>query len=71
MSLGVLIITLIFNKMIFDSGNNIHSEMIKGVLNAPINLFFDVTPTGVIINRFSKDLENVTYAFWGFRELFT
>jgi hypothetical protein len=31
--------------------------MIKAVLQAPINLFYDVTPTGVVLNRFSKDLE--------------
>ena len=31
--------------------------MIKAVLLAPINLFYDVTPTGVVLNRFSKDLE--------------
>lgn len=26
-------------------------------MNSPINLFFDVTPTGTILNRFSKDLQ--------------
>jgi ABC-type multidrug transport system fused ATPase/permease subunit len=31
--------------------------MIHSVLRAPINLFFDVTPTGTIMNRFSKDLQ--------------
>ena len=30
--------------------------MINRVLKAPINLFYDITPTGLIINRFSKDL---------------
>lgn len=30
--------------------------MFKRLLNAPINLFFDNTPTGKIINRFSDDL---------------
>lgn len=30
--------------------------MIHKVMRAPINLFFDVTPTGTIMNRFSKDL---------------
>lgn len=41
--------------------------MISKVLNAPINLFFDVTPTGTILNRFSKDLtvldEQIFYKF--------
>lgn len=34
----------------------IHEEMIENVMNAPINLYFDVTPVGRILNKFSKDL---------------
>jgi ABC-type multidrug transport system fused ATPase/permease subunit len=34
----------------------LHKEMIKKVMNAPINLYFDVTPVGRILNRFTKDL---------------
>jgi len=34
----------------------LHSEMLNRVLCAPINLFYDVTPIGKILNRFSKDL---------------
>ena len=38
-------------------------------MNAPINLFFDVTPTGTIMNRFSKDLQvmdnNIAFIFGG------
>ena len=34
----------------------IHNKYIAIVLQAPINLFFDVTPVGKILNRFSKDL---------------
>ena len=30
--------------------------MIERVIAAPINLYFDVTPTGRILNKFSKDL---------------
>ena len=30
--------------------------MIDRVLNAPINLYFDTTPIGRIINRFTKDM---------------
>ena len=35
----------------------LHTEMLSKVLNAPINLYFDVTPIGKILNRFSKDLD--------------
>ena len=31
--------------------------MIKRVCHAPVNTYFDVTPSGVIINRFSNDLK--------------
>lgn len=34
----------------------LHNRLIARVFNAPINLFFDVTPIGKILNRFSKDL---------------
>ena len=30
--------------------------MIERVILAPINLYFDITPTGRILNKFSKDL---------------
>ena len=30
--------------------------MIERVLKAPINIYFDTTPIGRIMNRFSKDL---------------
>lgn len=33
--------------------------MIKSVFNAPINLYFDTTPVGRILNRFSKDLMTI------------
>jgi len=34
----------------------VHSSLLERVLKAPINLFFDVTPIGKILNRFSNDL---------------
>ena len=38
------------------ASRKIHQEMIDKLLKAPINLFFDMTPVGTIMNRFSKDL---------------
>jgi hypothetical protein len=34
----------------------VHQLMLNRVINAPINLYFDITPIGRIMNRFSKDL---------------
>ena len=41
------------------AAKKLHEEMLNKVLNAPINLYFDVTPIGRILNRFSKDLNVV------------
>jgi ABC-type multidrug transport system fused ATPase/permease subunit len=35
---------------------NSHELLLKSLLRAPINLFYDVTPLGRILNRLSKDL---------------
>lgn len=44
--------------------------MLVRVMNAPINLYFDVTPIGRILNRFSKDLsvmeQQIMWPFGGF-----
>ena len=34
----------------------LHNRLITRVFKAPINLFYDITPIGKILNRFSKDL---------------
>jgi len=35
----------------------LHNKILGKVIRAPINLYFDVTPIGKILNRFSKDLQ--------------
>ena len=40
-----------------------HNDMLKKVFNAPINLYFDVTPIGRILNKFSKDLTGIEREF--------
>ena len=37
--------------------------MIERILNAPINLYFDTTPIGRVLNRFSKDLNVMDIQF--------
>lgn len=68
-SLMVFLRSVIATNMIFIGVNRAHADMIRRVLRAPINLFYDVTPTGLIINRFSNDLgaiEGIVMAMmWG------
>lgn len=52
----VFLRSVIATHMIYVGINRAHKEMISRVLRAPINLFYDVTPSGLIINRFSNDL---------------
>ena len=37
--------------------NRFFKKMANKIIKAPINLYFDVTPSGWILNRFSKDLQ--------------
>ena len=45
----------------------LHNKYLNILFNAPVNLFYDVTPLGKILNRFSTDLaaidENLQMAF--------
>ncbi|RLN65137.1 hypothetical protein BBJ29_010091 [Phytophthora kernoviae] len=36
-----------------------HDELFRGVLRAPVTRYFDVTPVGQILNRFSNDLDQM------------
>lgn len=45
-------------------GNTLHHDMLSRVMKAPINLYHDITSSGMILNRFSKDLSSLLYAMW-------
>lgn len=48
------------------AGKSMHDEMLRSVLRAPIR-FFDSTPIGRILQRFSRDVESVdVYLQWSF-----
>ena len=42
------------------AASNIHKDFLNKVLRAPMS-FFDTTPTGRIVNRFSKDIESIDH----------
>ena len=46
------------------SSKALHNSLIANVYQAPINLYFDKTPIGKILNRFSKDLAIVDEQIW-------
>lgn len=56
-SLMMLLRCFLLFMMTLRGSRNLHNQMVAKVLRAPVNLFFDVTPTGNIMNRFSKDLQ--------------
>lgn len=70
--LGVVVLVGSFLNNIFwlergiRAGKNIHDKMLKSVLYSPVR-FFDATPIGRIIQRFSRDIESVdVHLQWSF-----
>ncbi|RHY84314.1 hypothetical protein DYB26_002032 [Aphanomyces astaci] len=51
-SIFVLVTAMLCSK-------NFHSKVLHNVLGAPVPTFFDVTPVGRILNRFSSDLDQI------------
>ena len=41
------------------AAKKLHAEMINRIIQAPINLYYDVTPIGKSLNKFSKDLNGL------------
>ncbi len=68
--IGVLVLSLLNNFFWLErgikAGKNMHDSMLRSVLKAPVR-FFDSTPVGRIIQRFSRDVESVDiYLQWSF-----
>jgi len=55
--LSVILRVCFFTLIAMRSCRALHKAVLQKVLLAPINLFFDITPSGRILNRFSGDLE--------------
>uniref|UniRef100_A0A158R5R5 ABC transmembrane type-1 domain-containing protein n=1 Tax=Syphacia muris TaxID=451379 RepID=A0A158R5R5_9BILA len=58
--LGVsgLIKAFIFAHVTLNSASKLHNKMLRSVLRANLH-FFDTTPSGRILNRFSKDMDEI------------
>ena len=41
-----------------------HNRYLNILFSAPVNLYFDVTPLGKILNRFSNDLAVMDKSLW-------
>lgn len=68
--IAVLVLSLLNNFYWLErgikAGKTMHDKMLRSVLAAPVR-FFDSTPVGRIIQRFSRDIESVdVYLQWSF-----
>jgi ABC-type multidrug transport system fused ATPase/permease subunit len=63
---GVLVNRLFWLERGMAAGKNMHNQMLRAVLKAPLR-FFDSTPIGRILQRFSRDVESVDiHLQWSF-----
>uniref|UniRef100_A0A1I7WQ35 ABC transmembrane type-1 domain-containing protein n=1 Tax=Heterorhabditis bacteriophora TaxID=37862 RepID=A0A1I7WQ35_HETBA len=51
-----LVKAMIFVKVSLNAGSRLHNNMFSSVIRGAVS-FFDTTPTGRILNRFSKDMD--------------
>jgi ABC-type multidrug transport system fused ATPase/permease subunit len=64
--LGVLANRLLWLERGMAAGRDMHNQMLRSVLRAPIR-FFDSTPVGRVLQRFSRDVEAVDIQLqWSF-----
>eukprot|EP00048_Salpingoeca_helianthica_P002825 m.61104 g.61104 ORF g.61104 m.61104 type:complete len:1523 (-) comp12327_c0_seq3:30-4598(-) len=54
-SVGILVVTLLSSATAVAASRTLHARMMLAVLRSPMT-FFDTTPLGRIVNRFSKDI---------------
>ena len=49
--------------MNYNISDNFHNRILDNVIDAPINLYHDVTPFGQIMNKFTMDLDKCVLFF--------
>ena len=53
----------LISKMNFNLSKNFHDAMLQNIIDAPINLYHDITPFGQIMNKFTIDLDKCVLFF--------
>ena len=53
----------LISKMNFNLSKNFHDVMLQNIIDAPINLYHDITPFGQIMNKFTIDLDKCVLFF--------
>ena len=48
-----------FTLLCLNCSRNLYEKLVFAIFHAPVNLYFDITPIGRILNRFSQDLDAV------------
>ncbi|RYH30827.1 ATP-binding cassette domain-containing protein [archaeon] len=51
--------SMVFILVCLGSSFNLHHMLLTNVFSAPINTYFDITPIGRIMNRFTKDFDSM------------
>jgi ATP-binding cassette subfamily C (CFTR/MRP) protein 1 len=68
--LGLMSIVFVFVRLCIlirgtlKLAKNLHKDMIDNLIKAPVNLFHETIPRGQILNRLSKDLEELNYTMF-------
>lgn len=57
-ALLVMFSSLYAASILTRAANKLHNDLLCNILRAPMS-FFDTTPTGRILNRFSKDIDEI------------
>ena len=58
MFLAQMIASMIFTFLFINASTNLHNNVLDSILKCPMK-FYDTTPTGRIINRFSRDVDEI------------
>jgi ABC-type multidrug transport system fused ATPase/permease subunit len=58
-AVATVVRSVVVMLLLLRSSKSLHDELFQRVLAAPVTTYFDVTPVGQILNRFSNDLDQM------------